>query len=74
MKRAKVPGTDKLLGVTTLIYQPGDLSQYETAPQLTVGGVIDEIYCLRNHIAHRDKVPQFLFPDPRQTGLERHDQ
>jgi hypothetical protein len=59
----------ELLGATTLIYPPGELSQYEPDPQLTVGGVIDEIYCLRNHIAYGDKVPVCYSQTPGRHGL-----
>lgn len=48
-----------LLDKDTLIYPPGELTQYDNDPKLTVGGVIDEIYCLRNHIAHGDRVPDY---------------
>jgi hypothetical protein len=58
-----------LLGATTLIYPAGELSQYEPDPHLTVENVIDEIYCLRNHIAHGDKVPDYYFQTTGRTGL-----
>jgi hypothetical protein len=59
----------ELLGATTLIYPSGDLSQYESDPHLTVGSVIDEIYCLRNHLAHGDKVPDCYFQTTGRHGL-----
>jgi hypothetical protein len=59
----------QLLGSNTLIYQQGDLSTYETDPKLTVNDVIDEIYCLRNHIAHGDKVPDYYFQTKGRDGI-----
>jgi hypothetical protein len=58
-----------LLGSGTLIYPPGDLSEYEPDPKLTVGDVIDEIYCLRNHIAHGDRVPDYYLQTPGRAGV-----
>jgi hypothetical protein len=59
----------QLLGSTRLIYPAGDLSRYEADPYLTVENVIDEIYCLRNHIAHGDKVPDYYFQTKGRDGL-----
>jgi hypothetical protein len=56
-----------LLGATTPIYNQGELSILDHDPQLTVEGVVDEIYCLRNHIAHGDKVPDYYFVTPGRT-------
>ncbi len=58
-----------LLGATTKIYQQGEISQYEPDPLSTVGDVIDEIYCLRNHIAHGDKVPDYYFITQGRQGI-----
>jgi len=30
-------------------------------PNLTVADIVDEIYCLRNHIAHGDKIPEYYY-------------
>lgn len=53
------------LGADAVIYPPGDLVFIYPDPKLTVGDVIGEIYCLRNHIAHGDRVPDYYF---RQEG------
>ena len=58
-----------LVGAGTPIYPPDELSEYETDPNLTVGDVIDEIYCLRNHIAHGDKAPDYYFQTPGRQGI-----
>jgi hypothetical protein len=50
-----------LLGANTSIYPPGDLASIYPDPKLTAGDVIGELYCLRNHIAHDDKVPDSYF-------------
>lgn len=48
-----------LLGPTTPIYPSGELSKLDPNPNLTVAAVVDEIYCLRNNIAHGDKIPDY---------------
>jgi len=53
-----------LLGPATLIYPAGELSEFDTDPKHIVEEVIDEIYCLRNHLAHGDKVPDYYFQTP----------
>jgi hypothetical protein len=58
-----------IVGASTLIYPPDERSQYEADPKLTVADVIDEIYCLRNHIAHGDKVPDYYFHTPGRQAL-----
>ena len=45
------------LGDQTPIYPPGELMSLYPNPGLTVTDVVGEIYCLRNHIAHGDRVP-----------------
>ena len=59
-----------LLGENASIYPAGELTSLQTNPNLTVGSVIREIYCLRNHIAHGDKVPDYYF---QQVGREDFD-
>jgi hypothetical protein len=46
-----------LIGANTLIYSAGELASSQQSPGTTVSDVIGEIYCLRNHIAHGDKLP-----------------
>lgn len=57
------------VGASTLIYPPDELSEWEADPKLSVEDVIDEIYCLRNHLAHGDKVPDYYFLKPGRQGL-----
>lgn len=58
------------LGPSTLIYPPGELTDFEPDPALTVADVIGEIYCLRNHIAHGDKLPNYYFEPGGRPGFE----
>jgi hypothetical protein len=68
-----------LLGPSASIYPAGELVWIYPDPNLTVTDVIGEIYCLRNHIAHGDKVPDYYFTtEGRPTGyggsmIPRHD-
>jgi hypothetical protein len=57
------------LGPTTPIYPPGELTSLQTNPGVTVEDVIGDIYCLRNHIAHGDKVPDCYFNQPGRTDF-----
>jgi hypothetical protein len=59
-----------LLGCNTSIYPPGDLTSLQVDPGITVKDVIGDIYCLRNHIAHGDKVPDCYFQESARIGLE----
>ena len=36
---------------------------------MTVGKVLDQIYCLRNHIAHGDRVPNYYFETPARQAI-----
>jgi hypothetical protein len=58
-----------LLGPKTLIYPAGELSEYDTDPKHTIEDVLDEIYCLRNHLAHGDMVPNYYFQTPGRIGI-----
>jgi hypothetical protein len=50
-----------LLGAGSSIYPRGELTSLQKNPNLTVADVIRDIYCLRNNIAHGDKVPDSYF-------------
>ncbi len=51
------------LGEQTSIYAPGDISSLLTDPQVTVGAIVDDLYEVRNHVAHGDRVPNRFFVD-----------
>jgi hypothetical protein len=57
------------LGPSTTIYPSGELSEFDPDPNLTVSDVIDEIYCLRNHIAHGDKIPVHYARDDGRPSI-----
>lgn len=50
-----------LLGAQTPIYPLDEYHSLLTPHYLTVGDVVDELYCLRNHIAHGDKLPEYYY-------------
>jgi hypothetical protein len=45
------------LGDATSIYPPGELSESDGPASMTIGGVIEDVYRLRNMLAHGDQVP-----------------
>ena len=57
------------LGPKTSIYPPGELSSVYTNPNLSVEDVLGELYCLRNHIAHGDRVPPYYFQQPGRQNI-----
>jgi hypothetical protein len=60
-----------LLGAKTLIYPPDEYLSLLTPSPLTVEDIVDELYCLRNHIAHGDKLPSHYY---EQSGREEFGQ
>lgn len=54
------------LGKSTSIYRPGDISNLLPQPGITVGEVLDDLYKLRNFIAHGDRVPDRFFSEIRR--------
>lgn len=50
-----------LIGGKIQIYPPGELTSLQKNPGITVSDIIGEIYCLRNHIAHGDKLPDYYW-------------
>ena len=53
-----------LLDPSTSIYPTGELSSNLPNPGITIEDIIGEVYCVRNHIAHGDKVPDYYFLSP----------
>jgi len=45
------------LGEQTNIYPSGELGEFDGPTDKTVGGIVDDVYRLRNMIAHGDQVP-----------------
>jgi hypothetical protein len=57
------------LGENTNIYAPGDLGEFAADPGITVGQIADDLYDLRNLIAHGDRVPDPYFRENLRQGL-----
>jgi len=54
------------LGEHSSIYGPGDISKLLPQPSISVGDVINDVYKVRNFIAHGDKIPPALFSEARR--------
>jgi hypothetical protein len=57
------------LGANTKIYAPGDVPSFAPQPEPTIGEVLDDVYEVRNCVAHGDKVPDRFF-SPMSNGYE----
>jgi hypothetical protein len=57
------------LGQNTNIYAPGDLIDLIQDPGITVGQIVDDLYDMRNFMAHGDRIPDPYFRDELRTGL-----
>jgi len=52
------------------IYDPGDIPDFvEPRPNITVGSVVDNLYTVRNVIAHGDRVPDKFFQEKLRKGV-----
>jgi hypothetical protein len=49
------------LGENTSIYAPGDLTEFDDDPHITVGDMVKAWYNVRNHLAHGDRIPDIYF-------------
>ena len=49
------------LGERTSIYAPGDLTRLLEDPTITVGNIVDDVYAVRNYLAHGDRIPDEYF-------------
>lgn len=56
------------LGAATKIYAPGDVPSFAPQPEPTVADVVDDLYEVRNCIAHGDKVPDRFFSQTMRWG------
>jgi len=57
------------LGENTPIYAPGDLSEFEQDPHLTVGQMANALYNVRNFVAHGDRIPDLYFSNRLRDGM-----
>lgn len=58
------------LGENTNIYAPGDLSEFEPDPGITIAQTAGDIYDMRNFMAHGDRIPDAYFTDELRTGIQ----
>lgn len=58
------------LGENTSIYDPGDIPDFVLPqPNISVGSVVDDMYRVRNLIAHGDKIPDEFFQRKLRAGV-----
>jgi hypothetical protein len=57
------------IGEHTSIYGPGDISSLLPEPHITVGQVVEDLYELRNYIAHGDRIPAPYFTETLRQGF-----
>jgi hypothetical protein len=57
------------LGTTTSMYDPGDIPNFVPQPNITVSDVMDDMYRVRNFIAHGDRIPDEYFQRTMRQGL-----
>jgi hypothetical protein len=61
---------NKFVGANTCIYDAGDIPSYlPQANEITVGSILDQIYEIRNCIAHGDKIPDEFFKTILRRGV-----
>jgi hypothetical protein len=54
------------LGGGTNIYEPGDFPNFMGHQTITIEQVVDDLYTLRNHVAHGDRIPDAFDRSLRQ--------
>jgi hypothetical protein len=57
------------LGENTSIYPAGELSDLLNDPNITVAQIVDELYDVRNFIAHGDRIPDRIFQNALRDGF-----
>lgn len=57
------------LGENTSTYAPGDLSEFEQDPNLTLGQMVNALYNVRNFVAHGDRIPDWYFSNRVREGM-----
>lgn len=57
------------LGEDTSIYPSGELHDLLADPHITVGSVVDDLYQVRNFIAHGDRIPDRFLQDTLRDGF-----
>ncbi len=59
------------LGADRSIYEPGDIPDFAPQANITIGDVVDDLYRVRNFIAHGGRIPDEYFQRPMRRGLDR---
>jgi len=57
------------LGAGTFIYAPGDISDLLDDPQIRIDQIVDDLYEMRNFLAHGDKIPDSFFTTNLRMGF-----
>jgi hypothetical protein len=57
------------LGQDTSIYPPGELTDLLPDPRITINDIVEDLYQVRNFIAHGDKIPGHFLLDTLRDGL-----
>ena len=57
------------LGAGTYIYAPGDISNLLQDPKIRIDQIVDDLYEMRNFMAHGDKIPDPFFTTTLRTGF-----
>jgi hypothetical protein len=57
------------LGASTSVYPPGELSDLLADPRINIDGVLDDLYNMRNYIAHGDQLPDSYFTGGKRDGI-----
>ncbi len=57
------------LGADASIYEPGDIPSFAPQANIKIGDVLDNLYRLRNFIAHGDRIPDDFFQRTMRQGL-----
>jgi hypothetical protein len=58
-----------LLGENTSIFAPGDISNLVHDPHITIGQAVDDLFEMRNFMAHGDRIPDRFFNDAPRSGF-----
>jgi hypothetical protein len=58
------------IGQNTSIYAPGDILDLIRDPGIRVCQIVDDLYNLRNFMAHGDRIPDPYFTDELRMGLD----
>ena len=57
------------LSANTPIYEAGDIPHYVQQPNITISDILDDLYRIRNFVAHGDRIPDQFFEHPVRQGV-----